>query len=211
MAHPTIRKQLTPPCGVLDCIQRLPVPCHATMEWSKWPKPFIDEMTGGVASVFGRLVLLGTFVDQQRQRYIVPLSGSLCQCQVITDVIRQAHTEYLLEWLRMSLEQKVRDVAVYLESVEGRAPLVRKAILDCRAEDILPLGAEVFSNHLLADTKLSVALLQTLALRKDLQPETSPRHHSFLRSFFRLFSRRRGAWEEIFSLRRERSRDHRSS
>jgi hypothetical protein len=196
MTHLTTQKQLAPPCGVLECIQQLPVPCHETIEWSKWPKPFIDEVTGGVASVFGRLVLLGTFVDRQRQLYIVPLSGSLCQCQVITDVIRGAHTGYLMEWLDMSLEQKIRDVALYLESVEERAPLVRRAIMDCRAGDILPLGSEMFSDHLLADTKLSVALLQTLAL-KDRQPETSPRHRSLFHRFIRLFSRRRGAWENI--------------
>ena len=158
--------RLMPPSGVLDEIEQLPVPCHETMDWAQSPATFIDNLVGRVASVFGRIVLLGAFIDPKRERYSVPVSGSLCQCPIITDVIRRAHTEYVLEWLQMSLQQKTQDVSMYLESVNGHAQGVRNAILDSAALDILPIGKEIASDHLLNDSKLAVALVQTLALGK---------------------------------------------
>src|SRR5579864_8865862 len=82
------------PPGALERISKLPVPCHETINWAEEnPSGFVDELIGPVTSLFGRLVLLSTFLDRKQCRYVVQLGDSACQCPVITGVLREAHSK----------------------------------------------------------------------------------------------------------------------
>jgi hypothetical protein len=159
--------QLVPPPTALESIGNSRPPCHESMDWTRWPRPFIYFLLGRSASVFGSLVLFGTFADHERRRYILPVAGSHCQCPDITSVIRQAHHESLLKWLRLNVEQKLADLAIYLDAVSGGG----QVILNCTVEDILPLGPEMLPDSVLADTRRSVELLRALAAPDSPRPE----------------------------------------
>ena len=80
MTSPQGLPSLPVPVGALDRISQLPVPCHDTMSWAKEnPSEFIDELLGPVPSLFGRLVLLSTFLDREHCRYVVHLADSATQ------------------------------------------------------------------------------------------------------------------------------------
>jgi hypothetical protein len=159
--------QLAPPPTALEAIGNLRPPCRESMDWTRWPRPFINFLLGRSGCVFGTLVLLGTFADHERRRYIIPTSGSYCQCPDITAVVRQAHYECLSKWLRLNVGQKRADLSTYLHSVSGQA----HAVLNCRLENLLPVGAEILAASVLADVKGSVSLLRSLAGPDPERPE----------------------------------------
>lgn len=150
------------PAGALDRISHLKVPCHETINWAQEnPSEFVDDLIGPVTSLFGRLVLLATFLDRKQCRYIVQLSDSTCQCPVISDVLRQAHSNCLSEWLSLNLQHKAMDIALYLESVHIAADVVRSAVADGRVHEVLPESADSPRlNHLVADARLCLVLVQ---------------------------------------------------
>lgn len=155
-------RSLPVPVGALDRISHLPVPCHDTINWAKEdPSEFIDELLGPVPSLFGRLVLLSTFLDRGQCRYVVQLDDSVCQCPVISDVLRETHSKYLSEWLSMSLHQKVKDISLYLESVHSAANMAKTAVDAGKVHEILPESADTpHLDHLLADARLCLALVE---------------------------------------------------
>lgn len=106
-------------------------------------REFVSDALESIPTIFGRLILVASFIDRKEQRYTLPVLEKIYDPAAAQKLLKDSHQDLLLRWLEMSIEIRVKDASAFFRWLgnDDRSTL-RNVIRQGDCSSLLPLQVE---------------------------------------------------------------------